>query len=260
MIDVLRLPEAFVPDAHCLRDRVVLVTGSGTGLGQATALACAAHGARVVLHGKRQKPLEAVFDQMVAAGGPEPTIFPLDLARATDESFTAMASAIGAQFGRLDGVIHCAVHLDQLRPLDDEPMPRWLSTFQVNLFAAAAINRACRPLLQAAPDASVVMTVESHALSPSAFWGSFSLSKQALLGLTAIQAQEWRLSANLRINALLPGPVASPQRKRTHPAEARSGLRPPAAIVAGYLYLLGETGRGVSGQLLDLTPVDPTPA
>jgi NAD(P)-dependent dehydrogenase (short-subunit alcohol dehydrogenase family) len=254
LLPAFALPADFMPAAGCLDQRVILVTGSGQGIGRAVALACAAHGARVVLHGKRQKKLEALFDEIVGAGGPEPTIFPLDLARATDEEFSAMAGAIASGFGRLDGVVHCAVHLDQLRPLDDEPMERWLAMLRVNVIAAAAINRACRPLLAASDDASVVLTVESHALAPAAFWGSFSLAKQALLGLTAIQAQEWRAFERLRINALLPGPVASAQRNRTHPAEDPAALRAPADLAAGYLYLLGAASHGLSGRLLDLTP------
>jgi NAD(P)-dependent dehydrogenase (short-subunit alcohol dehydrogenase family) len=143
-------------------------------------------------------------------------------------------------------------HLDQLRPLDDETVDRWLAMLRVNVVAAAALNRACRPLLQAAPSASVVMTIESHALSPSMFWGSFALSKQALLSLVAVQAQEWRVFGNLRINALLPGPVSSPQRNRTHPAEDASTLPAPEAVATGYLYLLDPDTTVTSGSLLDL--------
>ena len=123
----------------------------------------------------------------------------------------------------------------------------------MNLIAAAALNRACRPLLQASPSASVVLTVESHALSPSMFWGGFALSKQALLSLVAVQAQEWRVFTNLRINALLPGPVATPQRNRTHPAEDASTLPGADRVAAGYLYLLDPAGTPVSGGLLDMS-------
>ena len=254
MPETIRLPEPLALAADCLRDRVILVTGSGQGVGSALALACAAHGAHVVLHGKRQKKLEALFDRIVASGAPQPSILPLDLVRATDADFAAMAHALAAQFGRLDGIAHCAVHLDQLRPLDDETIERWTTMLRVNVIAAAAINRACLPLLARAPDASVVLTVESHALAPSAFWGSFALSKQALLGLTVIQAQEWALHSALRVNALLPGPIASPQRNRTHPAEDARALRTPEAVTAGYLYLLSAHSAGISGRLLDLTP------
>ncbi len=248
-----RLPDTYSPATDCLRDRVVMVTGAGQGLGRAVALACARHGAHVVLHGRRQKKLDAVYDEIVASGGPEPALFALDLTKATDADFQATAAAIGAQLGRLDALVHCAVHVDQLRPLDDETVDRWLSVLRVNLVAAAALNRACRPLLQASPSASVVLTVESHALSPSMFWGSFALSKQALLSLVAVQAQEWRVFPNLRINALLPGPVATPQRNRTHPAEDASLLPGPDSMAAGYLYLLDPAGAPVSGGLLDMS-------
>jgi NAD(P)-dependent dehydrogenase (short-subunit alcohol dehydrogenase family) len=83
------------------------------------------------------------------------------------------------------------------------------------------------------------------------FWGSFALSKQALLSLVAVQAQEWRVFSNLRINALLPGPVATPQRNRTHPAEDASTLPTPDSLAPGYLYLLDPAGAPVSGGLLD---------
>ena len=260
MIDTFHLPDAYLPAAHCLQDRVVLISGAGQGLGRAAAIACAARGAQVVLHGKRQKKLDAVYDEIVAAGGPDPIIFPLDLAKATDGDFQAMAAAIATQLGRLDALVHCAVQLDQLRPLDDETTDRWVSLLRVNVVAAAALNRACRPLLQAAPSASVVMTIETHALAPSAFWGCFALSKQAVLSLVAVQAQEWRVHSHLRINALLPGPVASPQRNRSHPAEDASALPAPEAIAAGYLYLLDPAGDAASGRLLDMTGCPPARA
>jgi NAD(P)-dependent dehydrogenase (short-subunit alcohol dehydrogenase family) len=64
----------------------------------------------------------------------------------------------------------------------------------------------------------VVVTVETHALAPSMFWGSFALSKQALLSLVAMQAREWQVLDNLRINALLPGPARWLQQVHGSPA------------------------------------------
>jgi NAD(P)-dependent dehydrogenase (short-subunit alcohol dehydrogenase family) len=254
MLPTIALPPDRPDSPDALAGRVVLITGSGQGIGRAVALACARRGARVVLQGRRQRKLEAVYDEILASGGPEPAIVPLDLARAKDEDYAALAGAIAAQMGRLDGIAHCAVHLEDLRPLDDEPLARWLTVLQVNLAAVAAIDRACGPLLGQAPDASVVVTVETHALAPAAYWGSFAIAKQGLLALVAIAAAEWAPRASVRINALLPGPVASPQRSRTHPAEDAARLALPEEIAQGYLYLLGPQATGLTGRLLDLTP------
>ncbi|MFN7750970.1 MAG: SDR family oxidoreductase [Pseudomonadota bacterium] len=253
MLPTLALPPDRPDVRDALADRVILVTGSGQGIGRAVALACARQGARVVLHGRRQRKLETVYDAIVGEGLPEPVIVPLDLAKAQDEDYAALASAIAGQVGRLDGIAHCAVHLDELRPLDDEPMTRWLTMLRVNLVAVAAIDRACGPLLWQAPDASIVVTIESHAIAPAAYWGSFAIAKQGLLGLVSITAAEWAARPSVRVNALLPGPVASPQRSRTHPAEDGARLATPESVAHGYVFLLGPQATGLTGRLLDLS-------
>ena len=64
--------------------RVILVTGASGGLGRPLALACAAQGATLVLHGRNVGKLEAVYDAIVAAGGAEPMILPLEHHRGRD--------------------------------------------------------------------------------------------------------------------------------------------------------------------------------
>jgi len=66
-----------------------------------------------------------------------------------------------------------------------------------------------------------------------------------------IQAAEWSDSPNLRINTIIPGPVASPSRARTHPGEVAATMRKPETLIPAYLYLMGPDSRGTSGLVVD---------
>ena len=238
----------YQPAPDLLRQRVILVTGAGQGIGRVAALTFAAHGATVILHGRDVGKLESVYDQIEAAGGPQPTILPLDLATARDRDFENMALAIESQLKRLDGILHNASQLTDPAPLDNQRLEQWLLLLRVNLAAPFALTRACSYLLRAAPDASVIFISETHALEPAAYWGGFAVSKSGLSALVKIQAQEWAGLSNLRVNLLVPGPVDSPQRQHTHPGEAARSRRRPEAIMPAYLYLMGPDSRGVSGE------------
>ena len=72
-----------------LAGRVILVTGATQGVGRAVALAAARHDATVVLLARNIKRLEAVYDEIVSAGCPEPAAIPLDLLTASDDDLNA---------------------------------------------------------------------------------------------------------------------------------------------------------------------------
>ncbi len=88
-----------------LKDKVILVTGAGDGIGREAALTYAAHGATVILLGRTSAKLEAVYDQIEAAGYPLPAIVPVDSKGATTAHYRGMAETFAQQFGRLDGVL-----------------------------------------------------------------------------------------------------------------------------------------------------------
>src|SRR3954452_648749 len=242
--------KTYQPSIDLLKDRVILVTGAGRGLGRVAARTFAKHGATVILHGRDVAKLENTYDEIEAAGGPQPTILPLDLASARDKDFENMALAIETQLGRLDGILHNASHFDHLGPLDQQRLDAWLTSLRVNLAAPFALTRACTYLLRASADAAVVLTAETHALSPKAYWGALAVAKSGLVTLAKIQADEWDTQPHLRINVLIPGPVDAPQRQLTHPGEARASRATPIQLMPAYLYLLGPDSRSVSGKIV----------
>lgn len=233
-----------------LNQRIILVTGAGQGLGRAAALAYAREGATVILLGRTVKKLEAVYDEIVAAGHPQPAIIPMDLAAATDADFESMAQAIGYQFGQLHGICHCAAEFETLSPLELENLTDWLTLFRVNAAAPAVINRVMTHYLQRADHASVILVGETHGNVPAAYWGGFAVSKAALEAYFKIQADEWS-EAPQRINLLIPGPMQSPQRAKTHPGEDKSRLPTCDEVATWLVDLMGPNSTQVRGQIVN---------
>lgn len=246
------IPQDYQPARDLLKDRVILVTGAGDGLGRAAALACAQHGATVILLGRTLKKLEKVYDEIERAGLPPALLMPADLSKAGLTDYEQIAQAIGDQFGRLDGLLHSAAVLGNLTPLAMYDLPTWTQVMQVNLNAPYLLTRVCLEVLGKCGDASVVFTTSEVARSGRAYWGAYAVAGAALENLARIWADELSGDGRIRINTLDPGAVRTALRNRAYPGEDPMRLPEPDALTPGYLYLLGPDSRGLSGQAVSL--------
>lgn len=245
------LPSADQLASAPLDGRVVLITGATGGLGRPLSLACARAGATVVLHGRVVRKLESLYDDIVAAALPEPVILPLDLARAEASDLANVASALDAQFGRLDALVHTAAMLGSLGPLEHQSFDNWLALLRVNVAAPMGLTRIVMSLLARAPDASVLFTLDSRGQEPRAYWGGYAVTKAAIGALAHELADEWEHRPNMRVNAIVPGPIRSPLRGQTHPGEDPSTLPPPETLVPLYLHLIAGQSKADSDALID---------
>lgn len=241
-------PRTYQPAADVLSGRVILVTGASDGIGKAVAMAAAAHGATVLLHGRSVRKLEAVYDSIVAAKQPRPSIVPLDFEKAGPEEYEKLAAALEQEFGRLDVLLHNAGMLGERAPIEHHDIAKWMRTMHVNVTAPFILTRYCLPLLKRSADPSIVFTSSGVVPRPRAYWGAYLVSKWASDGLMHMLADELENRPKIRVNSIDPGKVRTAMRLAAYPAEDPATLATPESIVAPYLYLLGPDSRDISGE------------
>lgn len=244
-------PVDYKPSADLLDKRIILVTGAGDGIGKVAALSFASYGATVILAGRTVEKLEAVFDEIVAAGGPEPAIYPIDFKGNNYADYEEMAARIGETFGRLDGLLHNAGTLGQRSSIASAKPQLWEEVMQVNLNAPFMLTRAMLPLLNLSSDASVIFTSSGVGRKGRAFWGAYAVSKFGIEGLMQVLAEEVEATSNIRVNSLNPGATDTQMRRTAYPAEHPDTNPTPEELMPVYLYLIGPDSHGVHGQAMN---------
>jgi len=237
--------------ADLLKDRIILITGAGDGIGAAAAKACAAHGATVILLGRTTRKLEAVYDLIEEAGYPQAAIYPMNLEGAAPKDYLDLANTIEKEFGRLDGLLHNASLLGTLTPLGQYDLEQWSKVMQVNLNAPYLLTRACLDLLKKSEDASVIFTSSSVGRKGRAYWGAYGISKAANENMMQIWADELETNTSIRVNSINPGAVRTSMRRKAYPGEDPNTITKPEDILATYLYLLGPDSKDETGKQFD---------
>jgi NAD(P)-dependent dehydrogenase (short-subunit alcohol dehydrogenase family) len=240
--------ENYLPRANLLQGRVILVSGAGAGIGAEAARTCARFGATVVLVGRTQKKLEAVYDAIVAAGGPQPAIFVMDFAKAQGDDYQNLHDGLEQEFGRLDGLLNNASVLGARSPIEHHDIKTWLETIHINLNAPFILTQTLLPLLHKSADPTIVFTSSGVGRKGKAFWGAYAASKFGTEGLMQTLADE---VTDIRVNCINPGATRTAMRKAAYPGEDPNRLKTPAEIMATYLYLLGPDSKGLTGRSID---------
>ena len=244
--------ENYIAPSDLLKDRKILITGAGDGIGKAAALAFAQHGATVILLGRTQSKLEQTYDEIKTAQAPEAVIHPLDLATAGAEDYAALAASITDQFGGLDGLLHNAALLGSRAPIQYYPAETWAKLMQVNVTACFQLTRALLPALMTSEQGRILFTSSSVGRHGRAYWGGYAVSKFAVEGLMQVLADELRDTSNIRVNSIDPGATRTAMRKEAYPAEDPATLLSPESRMPAYLYLMGGDSSEVHGQALDI--------
>jgi NAD(P)-dependent dehydrogenase (short-subunit alcohol dehydrogenase family) len=214
------------PSLH-LAGRATLVTGATRGIGRAAALALGAAGAQVIAVGRTQGALEELDDEIRQAGGPRPTLVPMDLTDGT--GVDQLGWEIFQRHRKLDVLVHAAAMLGGLRPVGHIPPDVWDKVVATNLTCVYRLIRSMEPLLKASDAGRAIFLTSGRAARPKAFWGSYAATKAALEALVRCWADEVDGSP-LRAIILDPGRMRTRMREQAYPGEDPATLPHPSEI------------------------------
>jgi NAD(P)-dependent dehydrogenase (short-subunit alcohol dehydrogenase family) len=164
-------------------DRVALVTGAGTGIGRAAALALGREGYALVLAGRRLEPLDATAAEAAASGG-RTLVVPTDVA--DPSSVKALFERTRETFGRLDVLFNNAGRGASPVPLEDVPYEEWRSVVDTNLTGAfLCTQEAIRLMKSQRPRGGRIInngSISAHVPRPNS--APYAATKHAITGLT----------------------------------------------------------------------------
>ncbi len=249
-----------------LRDKVVVISGVGPGLGRALAQRSAMAGADVVLASRTESRLKASADEVTELGR-RALVVPTDI---TDEDAAAqLVRRSVEEFGRVDALINNAFAIPPLSDLADTDLDAIRQGFETTVLAALRLTRLFTPAL--AETRGAVLMVNSAVLRHSRRnYGAYKMAKSSLLSLAQSLATELG-PKGVRVNSIAPGYIWADSLKwyLGHLAEQRGVTRQevydetaaktdlrrlaePDEIADAVVFLTSGLARAITGQCLDV--------
>lgn len=189
-----------------LENKVALVTGAGSGIGRAIAVAYAQEGAAVMVSDINEKGGNETVELITKAGG-KATFFKADSSIASDNE--ALVNATLAQFGKLDIACNNAGIGGEANPTGDYSLESWKKVVDINL---NGVFYGCKYQLKAMEkngSGAIVNIASVHGTVAAPMSSAYTATKHAVVGLTKNIAAEYG-SKNIRCNAVGPGYIKTP--------------------------------------------------
>lgn len=203
-----------------LENKVALVTGASSGIGEATAQRLAREGARVAVVGRDVQRGEQVAAGIAAAGG-EAAFFRCDV---TDEAaVSSMVAAVMERFGRIDILVNNAGIIN-FGSVIDAKIEEWDALMAVNVRSVFLVSRAVLPHMIAGGGGSVINLGSNLSLVGTRGAAAYATSKGAVLQLTRAMALD-HVEDNVRVNCVCPGTIDTPLVQRQRIGRTEEQLR-----------------------------------
>jgi 3-oxoacyl-[acyl-carrier protein] reductase len=245
-----------------LKDATVLVTGSSAGIGQATAIAFGAEGARVaVTYHKHRQGAEETQQKIVQAGG-QALVVHYDLA--DPDSIRSSMETITKEWGALNVLVNNAAPMDVAGPtgqlFEDVPLKNWQDMLRSSLEGVALTIQCALPTMRKSGWGRIV-NVSSDATDGWPGLGPYATAKAGLHGLTRTLAVELG-PANILSNVVMPGAVMTERTQAHISTEQREQIKQhmptrqlitPEDVAAVILFLGSPVNRQIIGEIIRVT-------
>jgi NAD(P)-dependent dehydrogenase (short-subunit alcohol dehydrogenase family) len=228
-----------------MTDQVALVTGAAGNLGRALCEALAKQGARLAMLDISSEVLVKAKAQLPDAT--EIELFPTDLLNPADVERSVAATH--SRFGRIDLLANVAGGFTMGPALHETTDAIWDQMLDLNLRSVFNCCRAVVPVMLEHGRGSIVNVSARAALSPKGRMGPYCAAKAGVVALTESLAQEHK-EQGIRVNAILPGTVDTPENRAAMPDQDHARWVPPAALADVILFLASDSARCVTGAAI----------
>jgi 3-oxoacyl-[acyl-carrier protein] reductase len=242
-----------------LKDRVVIITGAGQGIGRVFAKAFALAGAKVVIAERNEKTAAAVASEILSANG---HVLAITTDVADEASIKEMVQLAEDEFGRIDVLINNAGIFStlEMRPFDQIPLEEWEQVLKVNLTGPFLCARAVLPAMRRAKWGRIINIASGAVRLGRPNYLHYIATKSALMGMSLSMARELGAD-NITVNAILPGAtfteierktVTPQQKERIVAMQCIPRAETPQDLVGAALFLASEASGFITGQSINL--------
>lgn len=249
-----------------LKDKVIIISGVGPGMGQAMAKLAAQEGAKVGLGARNQAFIDGIAKDIRDAGG-EAVAVSTDVTKA--EECKALAGAVQETFGRIDGLVNSAYNHGSWATSDVADPEEWAAVYDVNCIGALRMAQAVLPSMKAQGEGAIVNVSTMATVNPFPGEAAYAASKGGLGVLTKHMATDFG-AMGIRVNACRMGWIGGAPVYGYIDAQVAAGRdrdevvaeitgRIPLGIIPpeddcgrSVLYFVSDYSRVVSGAVLDV--------